>query len=188
MFKKILKIFKKDKPLVKSTNELWVASDRSNDIEGSEVAYSENPDEINKYEKILDNLSMEEISKIENICKNNVKVTCIKNFKKKTSNFSNDFKGYINNRKSPAYTFMEGKTYEIDRSEKDVIYVSQYDNSTNGTSSNPNPAGVYMKASSNDRFSLVNGKPNYKYFFDYFMLESEWKALNRENNINSILE
>ena len=83
----------------------------------------------------------------------------------------------MDNRRNPSYNFTEGQTYEVDRSEKDVIYVSQHSNVTINT----NPR-------SNDKFSLVNGKPNYKYFFEYFMLESEYIAIERDRKINSILE
>ena len=158
MFNKIFKFFKKDKPLIKKSSPgIWNVVDELEE---------EDPKEIDTYEKILDNLTKEEMSKIENVCKDKVKITCIKNFKKKTSNFSNDFKGYMDNRRNPSYNFTEGQTYEVDRSEKDVIYVSQHSNVTINT----NPR-------SNDKFSLVNGKPNYKYFFEYFMLESEYIAI-----------
>jgi hypothetical protein len=95
-------------------------------------------------------------------------VICCKQYKEKTFTFTN-LRTFIKYQKNKEYWFNVGESHRIERINNFVIYIS-----------------YAQKAQ--EAFSLIGVYMDYKNFFDYFMLESEWHALQRDKKIDTILE
>ena len=121
-----------------------------------------------KYKEQLDKLSNEDIQILDSICKEKARLVCIKNFKLLRRSFTNDFTGFIESHRNPQHVFAINKSYLVFKSDRDTLKITGDD------------ATIHS-------FSLVEYKPAHDYVFDYFMIESQWIALNREKQINTIL-
>ena len=93
------------------------------------------------------------------------RLVCIKNCGESKSNFKN-FRDFVKSKTETVSTFFKDEVYE-------VSYVTD----------------EYIGFKSGRNASFIKGHPyGYPYVFDFFILESEYLSLKRDEQINSILE
>ena len=120
-------------------------------------------------EDFIDQVSEKELERIDQLTVG-AKLVCIKNCHEINKTYDN-IRDFINNRKKTFYHFNEGETATVNRLANDIAYVDNYS----------------FNLLDYGKVDLQTKKYLDKYIFEVFMLESEYIALQRENQINSIL-
>ena len=123
-------------------------------------------------EQLIDKAVQDEkvLERIDKLTKG-AKLVCIKKCSLMSPKTYNNFREYIEHRKKEEYLFEEGKGYEVDVIQNDCIIIK----SKNGA------------RLSFELLDIQRERERYPYIFNHFMLESEWLGLQRDENINSIL-
>jgi hypothetical protein len=123
-------------------------------------------------EDIIDKAIQDEkvLERIDKLTKG-TKLVCIKRHSLIPPKTYNNFREFLENRKKEKYFFEEGKVYEVDIIQNDYIYITS-------------DTGARL---SFELLDIRRERERYPYIFDHFMLESEWLGLQRDENINSIL-
>lgn len=116
----------------------------------------------------------EKLKRIDKL-KPGTKIYCIKSYIEIPQTFNNfrDYLDYYHYNKQ--HRFQKGKIYEIASIENFYVHLVDKDR----------PSGITFTAY---RMSLIGKYKPDEDFFEYFMLESEWTALERDKKINDILE
>ena len=112
----------------------------------------------------------EEMLKKIDLFKPGTKIRCIKDYGSDKTYFS-DFRDFVKNIKKEFHIFNKNEIYEIDSSSNEYVYVKKT-NRFNVPS-----------------ISFIKNHPSTEviYLFEYFILESEYIALHRDNQIEQIL-
>ena len=111
----------------------------------------------------------EKLKRIDKL-KPGTKIYCIKSYIEIPQTFNN-FRDYLDYHYNKQHRFEKGKIYEVQSIQN--FYVHIIDNPIRSTT---------------QRMSLIGHYRPDDDFFEYFMLESEWTALERDKKIDDILE
>ncbi len=117
-------------------------------------------------EAVQDGKVLERIDKLTK----GAKLVCIKKCHLMSPKTYNNFREFLENRKKEEYFFEEGKVYEVKTIQNDCIHIL-----------------AENAVISFELLDIRRERERYPYVFNHFMLESEWLGLQRDENINSIL-
>jgi hypothetical protein len=121
------------------------------------------------YDEVCDELTEDDIVKIEGISPGGTRLVCICNYNPRYSNYNNirDFLKY-----RTEYTFNVGKVYEVSYINNDIIYILE----------DVNRGRVNMQP-----FWVIKYSSRNPYIFDYFMLESDYIMMERNKAIEQLI-
>ena len=127
------------------------------------------------FDELMDEVASDEekLKRIDKL-KPGTKIYCIKSHIQISKRFDN-FRDYLDYHYNKQYLFQKDKIYEV--GSIDNFYINLVDKN--------NPPKSQLTSY---RMSLIGKYINDMDFFEYFMLESEWTALERDKKIDDILD